>query len=237
MAKPRRIHVSGENRLLAALPREEYDRLRPSLDEFSLALRDILHEADRPITHVVFPLSGVISLAVVMRDGLLLEVGTVGNEGLIGIPAFLGADRSPMTAICHIPGVALRMEARNFHEEMRRAGPLHTLVQRATQALLHQLAQAAACNHRHSVQQRVCRWLLMNQDRVEANELALTQEFLAQILGVRRPTLSAVAGSLQTAGLIRYHRGRMTVLDRKGLEAASCECYRAIRKEIDRVLG
>jgi CRP-like cAMP-binding protein len=237
MAKPRRIHVHGENRLLTALPRQEYDRLLPDLEKVPVNLKDILHEANGPITHVVFPLSGVVSLVLVMEDGLLLEVGTVGNEGLVGIPAFLGADRSSTTAICHIPGEALRMEAQVFQEEMRRAGPLHGLVQRATQALLHQLAQTAACNHRHSVQQRMCRWLLLTHDRVGADDLPLTQEFLAQMLCVRRPTLTAVAGALQNAGLISYHRGRMSVLDRKGLEAASCECYRAVRKEIDRLLG
>jgi CRP-like cAMP-binding protein len=172
-----------------------------------------------------------------MEDGMVLEIGTVGNEGLVGIPAFLGAKRSPTTAICHIPGEALRMEAKVFQEEMRRAGPLHSIVQRAAQALFHQLAQAAACNHRHSVQQRMCRWLLLTHDRVGVNDLPVTQELLAQMLGVRRPTLTAVAGALQNRGLISYYRGRMTVLDRKGLEASSCECYRAVRKEIDRLLG
>ncbi len=237
MAEPRSIHVPGENRLLAVLPRREYDRLRPNLERFSLALRDILHEANGPIAHVVFPLSGVISLVLVMEDGLGLEVGTVGNEGMVGIPLFLGSDRSPMRAICRIPGEAVRMGAAAFRQEMRRAGPLYGLVQRATQTVLHQLAQSTACNHRHSVEQRMCRWLLMSHDRVGADDFPLTQEFLAQMLGVRRPTVTAVAGTLQKAGLISYHRGRMTVLDRRGLEAAYCECYRAVRRELDRLLG
>ncbi len=237
MVKPRSIHVPGENRLLAALPRSEYDRLRPGLDNLSLAWRDILHEANRPMSHVFFPLSGVVSLLLVMDDGPVLEVGTVGNEGLVGLPVFLGAERSPTRAICHIPGEALRMEAQVFQEEMRRAGPLHRMIQRAAQALLHQLALGIACRHRHSVQQRVCRWLLLTHDRVGADDFPLTQEFLAQMLGVRRPTLTAVAGVLQKAGLIRCRRGRITVLDREGLEAASCTCYRTVRKELDRLLA
>ena len=183
------------------------------------------------------PLSGVVSLVLVMEDGLGLEVGTVGNEGLVGVPAFLAADRSLTTAVCYLPGEALRIEAQVFREEMRRVGPLHGLVQRATQALLHQLAQAVACNHRHSVQQRMCRWLLLTHDRVGADDLPLTQEFLAQLLGVRRPTLTAVAGILQKTRLIRYHRGRMAVLDRKGLERDVCECYLVVRKEFARLLS
>jgi CRP-like cAMP-binding protein len=211
--------------------------LRPGLEKISLALRDILQEANDPISHVIFPLSGVVSLVLIMEDGLALEVGTVGNEGIVGIAVFLGADRSWTRAVCQIPGEALRMEADVFRNEMRRGGSLHALVQRATQALLCQIAQASVCIHRHSVQQRMCCWLLMSHDRVGADEFPLTQESLAQMLGVRRPTLTAVAGSLQKAGLISYHRGLMTVLDRQGLEAASCECYRAVRMELNRLLG
>ena len=237
MAKRRRIHVPGENRLLADLPRDEYDRLRPHLEKVSLPLRDILYEANGPIPHVFFPLHGVVSLVIVMDGGFSLEVGIIGNEGMVGTPVFLGSGSSPTRAISQVPGEALRMETKVFQEEMKRGGPLYGLVQRYTQAMINQISQSTVCNHRHSVEKRMCRWLLMSHDRVGADEFPLTQEFLAQMLGVRRPTVTAVAGTLQKAGLISYHRGRMTVLDRKGLEAASCECYEVVAKELDRLLG
>jgi CRP-like cAMP-binding protein len=236
MAKPRSVHVRGENRLLAALPRVEYDRLLPSLERVSLSLKDVIHEANGPIARVLFPLGGVVSLVLIMEGGLTVEVATVGNEGMVGTPVFLGADRSPMRAIVQVPGEALGVDVPVFQEEMRRGGPLPALIGRYTQALITQIAHATVCNHLHSVGQRMCRWLLMTHDRVGADEFPLTQEFLAQMLAVRRPTVSAVAGTLQKAGLISYHRGRMTILDRKGLEAASCACYRAVKKELDRLL-
>jgi CRP-like cAMP-binding protein len=236
MAKLRRIHVPGENRLLVALPRAEHDRLLPHLEKVSLPLRDILYEANGPIAHVFFPLNCVISL-VIMDGGFTLEVGIIGNEGMVGTPFFLGAERSPTMAIAQIPGEALRIEANVFQKEMRRDGMLHGLVQRYTQSMINQISQSIVCNHRHSVMKRMCRWLLMSHNRVGADDFLLTHEFLAQMLGVRRPTVTAVAGTLQKAGLITYHRGRITVLDRKGLEAASCECYEVIAKELDRLLG
>ena len=237
MAKPRRIHVPGKNRLLAALPRDEYRRLRPHLEKVSLPLKDILYDANGPIPHVFFPLNGVVSLVILMEGGFTLEVGTIGNEGMVGTPVFLGSESSPTRAISQVPGEALRMEAKVFQEEMRRAGRLYGLVQRYTQAMINQISQSTVCNHRHSVEKRMCRWLLMSHDRVGVDEFPLTQEFLSQMLGVRRPTVSAVAGILQKAGLLTYHRGRMTILDRKGLEAASCECYQVVREELDRLLG
>jgi CRP-like cAMP-binding protein len=237
MAKRRRIHVRGENRLLAALPRDEYDRLLTHLQKVSLPLKDILYEANGPIPHVFFPLHGVVSLVILMDADVSLEVGTIGNEGMVGTPVFLGSDSSPTRAISQVPGEALRMETKVFLEEMRRRGPLYGLVQRYTQAMINQISQSTVCNHRHSVQKRMCRWLLLSHDRVGIDEFPLTHEFLAQMLGVRRPTVSAVAGTLQKAGLITYHRGRITVLDRKGLEAASCECYEVVAKELDRLLG
>jgi CRP-like cAMP-binding protein len=237
MAKPRRIHVPGKNRLLAALPRDEYHRLLPHLEKVPLPLKDILYEANGSIPHVFFPLSGVVSLVILMESGFTLEVGTIGNEGMVGTPVFLGSESSPTRAISQVPGEALRLETKVFQKEMRRRGPLHGLVQRYTQAMINQISQSTVCNRRHSVEKRMCRWLLMSHDRVGADEFLLTQEFLAQMLGVRRPTVSAVAGILQKAGLITYHRGKMTVLDRKGLEAASCECYQVVREELDRLLG
>jgi CRP-like cAMP-binding protein len=236
MARLRRIHVAGENRLLVALPRDEYHRLLPHLEKVPLPLKTILYEANGPIAHVFFPLNGVVSL-VIMDAGFTLEVGVIGNEGMVGTPVFLGSDRSPTKAIAQIPGAALRMEAEVFQREMRRLGPLHGLVQRYTQSMINQISQSIVCNRRHSVEKRMCRWLLMSHNRVEADEFPLTHEFLAQMLGVCRPTVTAVAGTLQKAELITYHRGKITVLDRKGLEAASCECYQVVAKELDRLLG
>jgi CRP-like cAMP-binding protein len=236
MAKLHKIHVPGENRLLVALPRNEFDRLLPHLEKVPLTLRDILYEANGPIAHVFFPLTGVVSL-VIMDNGNTLEVGVIGNEGMVGTPVFLGADSSPTRAIVQIPGEALRMEVKFFEKEMRRAGQLYGLVQRYTQAMINHISQSIICNRRHSVKKRMSRWLLMSHNRVGADEFPLTHEFLAQMLGVCRPTVTAVAGALQTAGLINYHRGKITVLDRKGLEAASCECYEVVAKELDRLLG
>ena len=237
MAKPCKIHVPGKNRLLAALPRDEYDRLHPHLEKVSLPLKDILYEANGPIPHVFFPLNGVVSLVIIMEGGFTLEVGTIGNEGMVGTPVFLGSESSPTKAISQVPGEALRLETKVFQGEMKLGGPLYVYVQRYTQAMINQISQSTVCNHRHSVQKRMCRWLLMSHDRVGADEFQLTQEFLAQMLGVRRPTVTAVAGMLQKAWLISYHRGRLTVIDRKGLEAASCECYEVVAKELDRLLG
>ena len=237
MARLRRVHVLGENRLLAALPRTEYDRLRPYLEKVSLPLRDILYEANGPIPHVFFPLNGVVSLVIIMDGGFSLEVGIIGNEGMVGTPVFLGSQSSPTRAISQVPGDALRMETKVFREEMRRHGALYGLVQRYTQAMINQISQSTVCNHRHSVEKRMCRWLLMSHDRVGTDEFPLTHEFLAQMLGVRRPTVTAAAGILQNAGLISYHRGRVTVLDRKGMESSSCECYGVVAAELDRLLG
>jgi CRP-like cAMP-binding protein len=237
MTKRRRIHVVGENRLLAALPKAEYDRLRPHLQKVSLPLKNILYEASSPIPHVFFPLRGVVSLVIVMDGGISLEVGVIGNEGLVGTPVFLGSQSSPTRAISQVPGEALRLETRVFQEEMKRGGALYGLVQRYTQTMINQISQSTVCNHRHSVEKRMCRWLLMSHDRVGTDEFPLTHEFLAQMLGVRRPTVTAAAGILQKAGLISYHRGRVTVLDRNGLETASCECYEVVSKELDRLLG
>jgi CRP-like cAMP-binding protein len=237
MTKRRRIHVRGENRLLASLPKDEHNRLLTYLQKVSLPLRDILYESNGPIPHVFFPLHGVVSLVILIDGNVSLEVGTIGNEGMVGTPVFLGSESSPTRAISQVAGEALRMETKVFQEEMKRRGPLYGLVQRSTQAMINQISQSTVCNHRHSVEKRMCRWLLLSHDRVGVDEFTLTHEFLAQMLGVRRPTVSAVAGIFQRAGLISYHRGRIIILDRKGLEAASCECYEVVAKELDRLLG
>jgi CRP-like cAMP-binding protein len=225
----------GENALLAALPREQRERL--PLERVSMRLKDVIYEPDGPITHVYFPLTGVYSLLVIMSDGLGVEAGTVGNEGMVGMPVFLGAERSPHRAFAQVPGECLRMSAEDFRKELQRRGPLHERIQRYNQGLLNQMAYSVACNRLHSVEERMCRWLLMCRDRVGTDRFLLTQEFLAQLLGVRRPSVTVVAGVLQKAGLIAYTRGQVLILDPERLEAASCECYRVVKDEFDRLLG
>lgn len=228
---------TGDNRLLAALPRDERERFLPRLERVSLIQGEPLFEAGALIEYVYFPRSGLFSMLIAMEDGAAIEVGTVGNEGLIGLPVFLGAERSPTKVFCQIAGEADRMTTRAFKEAIGRGETLAALTLRYTQAVLSQISQSAACNHLHLVEQRMARWLLMAQDRVEGHEVPLTQEFLAQMLGVRRPSVSVVAARLQDAGLIHYHRGLITVLDRTRLEAVSCECYRTVKNEYDRLLG
>lgn len=225
------------NRLLTMLPREEYDRLMPNLEVISLPLGQVLYRPNKPIQHVYFPISSVVSLVTFMEDATAVEVVTVGNEGMVGLPVFLGVDQIPAQAFSQVSGDALRMQAKVFKHEVTPGSPLHNLLQRYAQALFNRISQLTACNRRHSIEQRCCRCLLMTHDRVGANEFFLTQEFLAQMLGVRRAGVSEVAASFQKAGLIRYSRGNMTILDRQGLEAITCECYSKIKQEFDRLLG
>ncbi len=237
MAAPNPLNVPGENRLLASLPRKEFSRLRPQMDRVCMGLHDLLYEADAPITHVYFPLSGVMSLIVAMSDGPQVEVCTIGNEGMVGTPLFLGTDKSPTRAFAQISGECLKLPADTFQEEIGNGGKLEGIVRHYIQALMNQISQSLACNHIHSVEKRMCRWLLMTHDRVGADQFNLTQEFMAQMLGVRRASVSVVAGILQRAGLISYHRGRITIADRKGLEATCCECYRVIRQGFEQLLA
>ena len=224
------------NKLLAALPREEYKRLSPYLEPISLPFKKRIHEPNEPIDYVYFLNSGIASVLTVLRDGATVEVATIGNEGMVGTPVLLGTDRFPVEVIAQVPGDALRMRVDVFKKQVPPGSPLHNLLLRYTQALMNLLAQSVACNRLHSVEERCCRWLLLTCDRVESDEFPLTQEFLAQMLGVRRASVSVVAAILQKAGLIRYHRGRMKLLDRQGLEAGSCECYQIIKKEFNRLL-
>jgi CRP-like cAMP-binding protein len=228
--------AAGDNRLLAALPPEERRRLVPRLERVHLTVKQPLLEPQTPITHVYFPVDGVVSLVAVMADGATAEVTTVGHEGLVGLPVFLGAESSPILAVCQIAGDAWRLPAAAFRAAARRA-PLRELLHRYTQALLDELAQTAACNRLHPLEERCARWLLMTHDRVAADHFQLTQEFLASMLGVRRPTVSVVMSLLRRAGLVRYTRGAVTVVDRPGLEAAACECYGSVRRGYDRLLG
>jgi CRP-like cAMP-binding protein len=207
------------------------------MESVSLEFQQILYQPDELISYVYFPTNSVISLLTTMEDGNCVEVGTVGKEGMVGLPVFLEADKIPSQAISQIPGNAIRMRADIFKREVAPGSSLYKLLQRYTQALLNQLAQSAACNRLHSIEQRCCRWLLMTQDRVGSDHFILTQEFLAQMLGVRRASVNEVATTIQKAGLIRYSRGKMTICDRVGLEAAACECYQVVKQEFDRLIG
>lgn len=226
----------AQNRLLAALPSAAQDRLMSRLGDVSLEFKHVVYEAEQRIDYVYFPRSGVYSLLSILKDGSMIEVGTVGNEGMLGMPVFLGSDRSPTRVIVQVPGNALKMGINDFRDEFSRSGALYELLQRYTNAMFRQLSQSVACNRLHSLEQRCSRWLLHTHDRVSSDNFPLTHEFLASMLGVRRAGVTEVAGTLQRKGLIRYSRGRVTVLDRGGLESSSCECYRVIADEFDRVL-
>ncbi len=225
------------NHLIAALPQEEYERLLPNLKPVSLSLKQVLYEPNEPIDYAYFLNSGASSLLNLMQDGQTIEAATVGKEGMLGVPLLLGTTQIPLQVIVQIPGDGLRMKADIFKAEVYAGCPLHTLLLRYTQTLMNQISQTAACNRLHSVEARCCRWLLMTQDRVESDSFPLTQEFLSYMLGVRRASVSEVAATLQKSELIDYHRGQITIRDRKGLEAASCECYQSTKQEFKRLLG
>jgi len=229
----------ARNRLLATLPEPELSRLAPEFDLVSYGLKEFIYREDEPIEHVVFPTSGVLSLISQMEDGRAIEVATIGNEGMVGLPVFLQATTtSAHRAFSQVPGESLRMSAARFSEFISGSdnGALHWVLHRYTQALMSMIARAVACNALHSVQQRACRWMLITHDRIGGDEFLLTQEFLGQMLGVTRPTVNEVARELQDAAAIDYTRGRITVLSRRELEARSCECYGVIRTEFDRLL-
>ncbi|HEX2078498.1 MAG TPA: Crp/Fnr family transcriptional regulator [Longimicrobium sp.] len=227
---------SPRNRLLAALPPEDWERLRPGLERVRMELREVVFEPNRTIQHVYFPEDAVISILGLMEDGSAVETATVGCEGMAGVPVFLGAMQMAGQAFAQVPGEAWRMPAGALREEVRRGGALAQLLGRYTQALFTLVAQSSACNRKHPVEQRCARWLLMTHDRVGGDTFELTQHFLSQMLGVRRATVSEAAGALQARGLIDYSRGRITVEDRAGLEAAACACYAIIRAEFARML-
>jgi CRP-like cAMP-binding protein len=225
------------NRLLAALPVSEYQRLLPHLKTVPLKLKQILQKADEEVRTIYFPGGGVCSVVSVMEDGRMVEVATVGNEGMIGITAIFGDEPPSTAAMVQVPEVeAQTMSVRMFKKEMERRGPFRELIARYCQAFIALIMQSSACNSLHPVEQRCARWLLMTHDRVGRDEFALTQEFLAVMLGVRRPTVTLVAGALQKAGLIDYGHKRIVILDRKALEAASCECHRVVKAHFDRLL-
>jgi CRP-like cAMP-binding protein len=222
------------NRILQALPEEDRDRLIRNMVPVSLPIKTVLFEPGEPIRAVHFPLGGVISLVTPLDDGAIVEVATVGNEGIVGVPLVPGGSLA-VRAISQVSGASLRMDAAAFLGEVERAGAFSDLVHQYLQALFGQIAQAAACNRLHTNEERLSRWLLMSRDRVGVDDFAITHEFLGQMLGSRRATVTLSAGLLQAAGLIRYHRGHVSILDREGLEGVACECYGSIKRELDRV--
>jgi CRP-like cAMP-binding protein len=225
-----------KNRLLAALPEAEWQRWLPKLELVEMPLGKVLYESGGTLSHVYFPTTAIVSLLYVMENGASAEIAVVGNEGLVGVSLFMGGESTPSRAVVQSAGQGIRLEARSMKIEFDRAGPALHLLLRYTQALITQMAQTAVCNRHHSVDQQLCRWLLLSLDRLEGDELLMTQELIANMLGVRREGVTEAAHSLQQAGLIRYARGHITVLDRAGLEKRTCECYAVVKKEYDRLL-
>jgi CRP-like cAMP-binding protein len=225
------------NRLLSALPLTERERLLPGLEHVEFALGDVLYESSGRLEHAYFPTGAVISMLYTMEDGATAEVGRCGSDGVVGVSLFLGGDTTPNRAVVQIAGGAVRMRARTLQAEFARGGALQQLLLRYTQSLITQVAQAAVCNRLHSVEKRLCRFLLLSHDCVQNDELFMTQELIAGILGGRRESVTVAAAHLQDAGLISYSRGRIHVLDRAGLERAACECYRVVRAETDRLFA
>jgi len=224
------------NRLLAALPAADYERLLPHLELVPLDLGRVLHESGATMRHVHFPANAIVSLLYVMEDGASAEIAVVGNDGMVGISLFMGGDSTPSRAIVQSAGLSYRLPARVLKQEFHRYGPAMHVLLRYTQALITQMAQTAVCNRHHSVDQQLCRWLLLSLDRLASSEIAMTQELIANMLGVRREGVTEAAGRLQDAGLIHYSRGHIRVLDRRGLEARVCECYNVVRRESERLL-
>jgi CRP-like cAMP-binding protein len=238
--RPQRADGKPHNRLLAALPADEFRRLKPFLKTVPIRVKQVLHKSGEPLGVVYFLNGGVASITTVLSDGTMVEAATVGTEGMLGIEAFLEADAvAPGDTLIQVPAVqettAETMSVADFRREVTQPGAFRDLIGRYTQVVIAQMMQSAACNALHQVQQRCARWLLMTHDRMQEHDFHLSHEFLAVMLGVQRPTVSVVAGTLQQAGLIRYSHGRVTVRDRKGLEAAACECYAIVRTHFNRL--
>lgn len=223
------------NLLLGALAADDWKRWQPELEVVDLALGEVLYESGATVSHAYFPTTAIVSLLYVMENGASAEIAVVGNEGIVGISLFMGGESTPSRAVVQSAGGGFRMKARFIKDEFNRSPVLHLLL-RYTQALISQMAQTAACNRHHSLDQQLCRWLLLSLDRLEGDDLVMTQELISNMLGVRREGVTEAALKLQKAGLIRYARGRITVLDRPGIEQRSCECYSVVKKEYDRLL-
>jgi len=236
MPPPPREMNPRQNHLLAALSADEFARISSNLEWVPLPLGEAVCEPGMKMHYVYFPITSIVSLLYVMEDGASAEIAVVGNEGLVGVSLFMGGETTTSRAVVQSAGHAFRMKGTLLKAEFFRAGPMQRLLLRYTQALLTQMAQTAVCNRHHSVDQQLCRWLLLSLDRLPSNELIMTQELIANMLGVRREGVTEAAGKLQQAGLIEYRRGHITVLDRAGLETRVCECYAVVKKEFDRLL-
>jgi CRP-like cAMP-binding protein len=226
----------NQNYLLAALPTAEFERITPHLELVAMPLGEVLYESGGQLQHVYFPTTAIVSLHYIMENGASAEIAGVGNEGVLGISLFMGGNTTPSRATVQTAGCGYRLKGRLMIEEFNRAGPMMRLMLRYTQALITQMSQTAVCNRHHSLEQQLCRWLLSTLDRLPSNELTMTQELIASMLGVRREGITETAGNLQRAGLISYRRGHITVLDRLGLESQACECYAVVKNEYDRLL-
>jgi CRP-like cAMP-binding protein len=223
------------NRLLAALPAPDWQRWAPMLEPVELPLGHVLHESGMALSHVYFPTTAIVSLLYVMENGASAEIAVVGNEGLVGISLFMGGETTPSRAVVQSAGLGFRMQAQTLKDEFANVSVLHLLL-RFTQALITQMAQTAVCNRHHSLDQQLCRWLLLSRDRLQGDELIMTQELIANMLGVRREGVTVAAHKLQQAGVIEYARGHIRLLDRALLEQRTCECYAVVKKEYDRLL-
>jgi CRP-like cAMP-binding protein len=226
-----------QNHLLAALPENEYLRLAPDLERVQLKQGQVLYESGGQLQHMYFPATAIVALMYVLENGSSAEIAVVGNEGLLGVSLFMGGETTPSRAVVQNAGHAYRVPASLLKDEFNRAGPVLRLLLRYTQALITQMTQTAVCNRHHAIEQQLCRWLLLSLDRLPGDELAMTQELIANLLGVRREGVTVAAGNLQRAGLIRYARGHIQVLDRTGLQTAVCECYGVVKLEYDRLLS
>lgn len=235
-AEPGANLAARRNHLLGALPSADFERLLPHLELIELELDDVLYESGGRQHFVYFPTTSIVSLLSVMEDGASAEIAIVGNDGVVGVSLFMGGDTTPSRAVVQSAGHALRLHAPLLKDEFERYGPMMHLLLRYTQALITQMAQTAVCNRHHSIDQQLCRWLLLSLDRLDSNELSMTQELIANMLGVRREGVTEAAGHLQDAGLIHYSRGKITVIDRPGVEARCCECYQVVKTESDRLL-
>ena len=225
-----------QNSLLSVLPVTEYERLAPNLELVTLPLGMVVSEADGRSDYVYFPTTAIVSLLYILENGATAEIAVVGYEGIVGIALFMGGETMPNRAVVQSAGFAYRLPEQALQKEFKKAGALQHLLLRYTLALISQMAQTAVCNRHHTIDQQLCRWLLISLDRLPSNELTMTQELIANMLGVRREGVTEAAGKLQDAGLIHYNRGRITVLDRPGLERRVCECYAVVRTEFERLL-
>lgn len=232
-----RLNNPNQNHLLAALLDAEFERLSPHLEPVMMRLGDVLYESGGQLNHVYFPTSAIVSLHYVLENGSSSEMAGVGNEGILGISLFMGGNTTPSRAVVQTAGHGYRLKSQILMQEFNRAGPVMRLLLRYTQALLTQMSQTAVCNRYHTVEQQLCRWLLLTLDRLPTSELTMTQDLIANMLGVRREGVTVAAGHLQNYGYIRCRRGHITVLDRVGLEADVCECYAVVKKEFARLMS